>query len=115
MQPTHFTLSVMALSLALIGQAQADTPVTNYQYDANGNIVSESNSLGETTGYAYDRLDRISRIDQPMRDSDGRTNFRFTRVETHGYPQMGWTLGVIDTDLPTLFRFETHAWPAKNP
>ena len=57
----------------------------------------------------------ISRIDQPMRDSDGRTNFRFTRVETHGYPQMGWTLGVIDTDLPTLFRFETHAWPAKNP
>ena len=27
------------------------------------------------------------------------------RVETHGYPQMGWTLGVIDTDLPTLFRF----------
>ena len=57
----------------------------------------------------------ISRIDQPMRDRDGRTNFRFTRVETHGYPQMGWTLGVIDTDLPTLFRFETHAWPAKNP
>jgi len=57
----------------------------------------------------------ISRIDQPMRDSDGRTNVRFTRVETHGYPQMGWTLGVIDTDLPTLFRFETHAWPAKNP
>ena len=50
-----------------------------------------------------------------MRDRDGRTNFRFIRVETHGYPQMGWTLGVIDTDLPTLFRFETHAWPAKNP
>lgn len=53
----------------------------------------------------------ISRIDQPLRDRNGRTNFRFTRVETHGYPLMGWTLGVIDTDSPSLFRFEAHSWP----
>jgi hypothetical protein len=56
---------------------------------------------------------------QPHRPAAARQGwadeFQFTRVETHGYPQMGWTLGVIDTDLPTLFRFETHAWPAKNP
>ena len=53
----------------------------------------------------------ISRIDQPLRDRHGRTNYRFTRIETHGYPYMGWTLGTIDTNSPTLFRFETHAWP----
>ena len=57
----------------------------------------------------------ISRIDQPLRDHHGRTNFRFTRVETHGYPLMGWTLGVIDTERPTLFRFETYPWPDRNP
>lgn len=53
----------------------------------------------------------ISRIDQPLRDINGRTNFRFTRVETHGYPFMGWTLGVMDTENPALVRFETHPWP----
>jgi len=57
----------------------------------------------------------ISRIDQPLRDHHGRTNFRFTRVETHGYPLMGWTLGIIDTERPTLFRFETYPWPDRNP
>jgi len=55
----------------------------------------------------------ISRIDQPLRDRRGRPNYRFTRVETHGHPFMGWTLGTIDTDSPALFKFEAHAWPHK--
>lgn len=53
----------------------------------------------------------ISRIDQPLRDAQGRRITNFTRVETFGYPMMGWTRGVIDSDAPTLFRFETSAWP----
>lgn len=53
----------------------------------------------------------ISRIDQPLRDGNGKRIGNFTRVETHGYPQMGWTRGIVDTDSPTLFRFETHPWP----
>ena len=32
-------------------------------------------------------------------------------AETFGYPLMGWTRGIIDTDSPALFRFETHPWP----
>lgn len=55
----------------------------------------------------------ISRIDQPLRDDFGRPLHNFVRVETFGYPQMGWTLGQIDTDSPTLFRFEAHAWPTR--
>lgn len=54
----------------------------------------------------------ISRIDHPLRDLQGKTLPNFTRVETFGYPIMGWTRGVIDTDSPTLFSFETKPWPA---
>lgn len=53
----------------------------------------------------------ISRIDKPLRDTHGARIARFTRVETFGYPLMGWTRGIIDTDAPALFRFETHPWP----
>lgn len=52
-----------------------------------------------------------SRIDQPLRDGNGKKIRNFTRVETFGYPQMGWTRGIIDTDSAALFRFETHPWP----
>lgn len=56
-----------------------------------------------------------SRIDQPLRDNAGHSLPNFTRVETFGYPFMGWTRGIIDTDNPALFRFETHPWPAGKP
>ena len=54
-----------------------------------------------------------SRIDQPLRDTQGKTLANFTRVETHGYPLMGWTKGFIDTEQPRLFRFEAYSWPSK--
>lgn len=54
-----------------------------------------------------------SRIDHPMRDAQGKRLSNFTRVETFGYPAMGWTRGIIDTDSPALFRFETYPWPPK--
>jgi len=52
----------------------------------------------------------ISRIDQPLRDDRGQRIANFTRVETFGYPLMGWTRGVIDSNAPKLFRFESHPW-----
>jgi hypothetical protein len=55
----------------------------------------------------------ISRIDHPLRDAQGGRIANFTRVETFGYPLMGWTRGSIDTNAPELFHFETHAWPSK--
>ena len=53
----------------------------------------------------------VSRIDHPLRDGDGKRIANFTRVETFGYPLMGWTRGIIDPASPTLFRFETYPWP----
>jgi len=57
----------------------------------------------------------MSRIDHPLRDKDGRPMGNFTRVETYGYPIMGWTRGIIDSESTTLFRFEAHPWPPKQP
>jgi hypothetical protein len=54
-----------------------------------------------------------SRIDHPLRDAQGKKMPNFTRVETFGYPMMGWTRGIIDTNSPALFSFETYPWPAK--
>lgn len=53
-------------------------------------------------------------INQPLRHPVSRkvlTNF--TRVETFGYPFMGWVKGVIDSDSPSLFRFEARPWQAE--
>ena len=57
----------------------------------------------------------MSRIDQPLRDEHGKRIDNFTRLETFGYPLMGWTRAVIDPQSPRLFRFETHAWPPARP
>lgn len=57
----------------------------------------------------------VSRIDQPLRDAEGRTIANFTRVETFGYPLMGWTRAVVDTEAPVLMRFDTHPWPPGSP
>ncbi len=53
------------------------------------------------------------RIDRPLRDAATKkplANFR--RVETFGYPIMGWVQMFIDSDAPELFRFAVHAYKA---
>lgn len=52
-----------------------------------------------------------NRIDQPLLDQQQRPLSNVTRLETFGYPLMGWTRVIIDPEFPTLFRFENHPWP----
>lgn len=54
-----------------------------------------------------------ARVDHPLRDTRGKPIARFTRVETYGYPVMGWIRGTIDTATPELFRFELRPWPGQ--
>lgn len=54
-----------------------------------------------------------SRVDHPLRDSKGKRLKRFTRVETFGYPTMGWTHVIVDTESKKLFSVKAHPWPAK--
>ncbi len=56
------------------------------------------------------------RIDQPFRHPlTGKTLSNFTRVETFGYPYMGWVKAFVDTESPALFRFEARNWPPASP
>lgn len=54
-----------------------------------------------------------SRIDHPLRDSAGKPLANFTRVETHGYPFMGWTQLLIRPEAASLFHTEPHPWPPR--
>ena len=51
------------------------------------------------------------RIDQPLRDPlSGRPIANFTRLETFGYPFLGWVKVIIDSEHARLFRFEVRAY-----
>lgn len=51
------------------------------------------------------------RIDQPLRHPQTKLPVRnFTRVETFGYPFMGWVNVTIDSEDPQLFRFTAHPY-----
>lgn len=54
-----------------------------------------------------------SRIDQPLRDEGGRTLPNFTRVETFGYPFMGWVNIRVAPESAELFRIELQRWPSR--
>ena len=40
-------------------------PVTNYAYDANGNLTSTTDALGRVTSQTYDTLNRLKTVTQP--------------------------------------------------
>ena len=54
-------------------------------------------------------------INQPLLDAAGREVVKnFTRVETHGYPFMGWIRATVDAADPQVFRFSPRPWPPKS-
>lgn len=53
------------------------------------------------------------RIDQPLTNRQGILLSNFTRVETSGYPFLGWTQLTINTDNPWLFQFDHHPWNSR--
>ena len=83
-----------------------------YQDFLNNLSAETQNFTGQVVAVHGDSHN--SRIDHPLRDAQGKKLSNFTRVETFGYPVMGWTRGIIDTDSPTLIRFEEKPWSATN-
>lgn len=56
----------LALGLALTSvSAFAAPPVTNYEYDANGNLTKMTDGLGHATVQQYDALNRLTQQSQP--------------------------------------------------
>jgi hypothetical protein len=55
----------------------------------------------------------LQQINQPLLDAAGKELVKnFTRVETFGYPFMGWIKGTVDASDPQVFRFSPHPWRA---
>lgn len=57
------------------------------------------------------------RVDQPLRHPETHAPLaNFTRVETYGYPQLGWVEVRIDPAAARLFAITAHPWPpARSP
>ena len=68
-------------------------------------LVSETENFGGPVVLLHGDT-HMARIDHPLRHAQGGARLEnFTRVETFGYPIMGWVLGTIDSDDPALFHF----------
>ena len=62
----HLLNSLLLSALAICSAAFAQNrPVTQYFYDANGNLTSAVDGLNRVTIQTYDTLDRLRRITQP--------------------------------------------------
>ncbi len=54
------------------------------------------------------------RIDRPLRHPATKKRIaNFTRLETFGYPFMGWVNVTIDSEDPSLFQYDVHPYKAK--
>jgi hypothetical protein len=52
----------------------------------------------------------FQRTDQPLRTPQGELVANFTRLESYGFPAMGWVEVIVDPDGERLFRFVAHPW-----
>jgi RHS repeat-associated protein len=69
-KPIAKSFVVVAVSAAIAAPvvapwAQSNRPVTNFTYDANGNLTSSTDVLGRATVLNYDTLNRLTKITQP--------------------------------------------------
>lgn len=73
------------------------TPVTETHYDGVGNVTDVIDPLGNATLLTYDRLNRLTTLDEPAASNDDRA------VWNHTYTRTGQLLSVTD---PTGARVE---------
>jgi YD repeat-containing protein len=82
-QPFSATRSVLGAVIALyavtgsIPLAQAASPVTNYEYDANGNRTKVTDGLNHATVSAYDALNRVVRVTDA---NSGQTQYGYNAL-----------------------------------
>lgn len=58
--PRHLMKAGLLSCLMMASQTYAVSPVTHYEYDANGNLTKATDGLNHATSYGYDRLNRRS-------------------------------------------------------
>jgi YD repeat-containing protein len=88
------------------GAGSGVAPETVYVYDSAGNLLSESNQLGETTTYTYDRLDRLTTTTDP-RSYDTEYTYDILGRQTSLTDAEGNQTTFLYDDLDRL-RYETN-------
>ena len=65
--PQILVTATVSVALAAPGGASwaQNRPVTNFTYDANGNLTSNTDALGRVTSQSYDALNRLRTVTQP--------------------------------------------------
>ena len=75
------------------GGGELTSPVTSYEYDAAGQLTSETDPLGHVTSYAYDNLGR--KVSTTAPDPDGAGQLA-APVEVYTYDSVGNMLTLTD-------------------
>jgi YD repeat-containing protein len=112
--PRHLIKTGLLSCLIMAGQAYAASPVTHYEYDANGNLTKVTDGLNHATSYSYDRLNRRS----TMLDANAKqTQYGYNAIDqlttvqdpkgfttTYTYDGLGNLLQQVSPDTGTTIK-----------
>ena len=80
------------------GAGSLTSPVWSYEYDVLGNLLTETDPLGNDTDYAYDDLYRVTQITFP--DPDGAGSLPSPTI-SYTYNDAGWVTAETDRPEPS--------------
>ncbi|HEY4310196.1 MAG TPA: RHS repeat-associated core domain-containing protein [Pirellulales bacterium] len=84
------------------GSPDAGTAYTAYTYDANGNLKTQADALGDTTTYVYDHLNRQTSVEDPDHNVTNYTYYAWGQQKTITDPDLNTTTYTYDHDGRTL-------------
>ncbi|MEM1061878.1 MAG: hypothetical protein AAGJ97_06060, partial [Planctomycetota bacterium] len=82
------TLQIVGLDDRDPGNAETDDPLTQFVYDARGNLLETTDPLGRRTTYQYDAMDRLVKtveVDPDGHNADGTGPLESAFVTTYAY------------------------------
>jgi YD repeat-containing protein len=112
--PRHLMKAGLLGCLMIASQVYAASPVTHYEYDANGNLTKVTDGLGHATSYSYDKLNRRS----TMLDANAKqTQYGYNAIDqlttvqdpkglttTYTYDGLGNLLQQVSPDTGTTIK-----------
>ncbi len=85
-----------------------DTGTTRYKYDANGNVVQQTDARGITSQRSYDTLDRLTKATYP--DSASNVTYHYDEANTVTGCASSYSIGrltrVVEQDVTTAYCYD---------
>ena len=94
-----------ALTAAQVAELYEPGPITQTDYDCNGNLVRAIDPLNHVTEYDYDDLNRLITRTDP--DPDGAEPTYVSPVTQYTYNSLGWLMSMTDPeDNVTFYQYD---------